>query len=318
MDGSLKARKRWDWINGWLTAALHSVVAWTAVRVDHGLSVDRFLEAYSRKVRGRVRSGTSGPPVEEWEIDYVFQLEEELWGVDWADYRLFFGKPGQRVELLETFKFVLAFYIAERCLKLLAEQGERYRLSRGKLRRRMFGSDGGVFTVEEPWAAEAMGPPFCLRGETTKVSAGSGAEREWKMLRGVAVPSELKEFYKAVTRKEHFTQIVETGLIRTRRDHLVKAFRRPRSARLPGGTKAWWYDVLWHYSESVRYHPLAPSSVSLRQPFHWNRTVRWLTSVLVSGLLLVAAERGAPVREVWHRRSGRAVWRSLGGAGRFG
>lgn len=311
------AQKRWNWINGWLAAGLHACIAGTGLRVDGEVSVEELLARYCRQMRAGMVGGAAGPPVEEWEIEYVFHLEEELWGVDWRDYVRFFPREGEEARPLQTFHFVLAFYLVERCLKLLAEQGERYKLSHRSLRRRMFGREQGLLTVKLPWALEAMGAPFFLYGSTSRVGVVGGGGDKWERLRRELVSDELKRFYRAVAGREQFTDVVERGLVSARRDHLVKCYKGRQGNRLPAGTRSWWYDVLWHYSESVRYHPLAPSERSVNQPFHWNRTIRWFASVLVTGLLLIAANRGTPVVDVWRRRSGRPLSRSLGGEDRF-
>jgi len=314
-----EANRRWKWINGWLTAALHACIASLNLKPDKNLTISVLLSTYSKKVQNKLKN----VPVEQvtaddWEINYIFQLEEELWGPDADRYQTFLPRDDKstdkgKVELLQTFHFVLLFYIVERCLKLFVAPKERYQVGRKGLRRRVFGQEDGLLSKRVPGAAQAMGLPFSLTGLAWTVEVVGLAQREWDALKRSRMPDSLAKFYKATTGKEHFSDILEAALKQARRDHLKKAFGN-KGKRLEKGVRAWWYDVLWHYSESIRYHALMPSDVG--NPFYWNRTVRWFGSVIVTGLLLVAGHMGAPVNKVWQKRTGKIV-QLLGRNGRF-
>lgn len=310
-----EANRRWKWINGWLTAALHACIASLNLKPDKNLTISVLLSTYSKKVQNKLK----GVPVEQvtaddWEINYIFQLEEELWGPDADRYQTFLPHNCEtKGQPLQTFHFVLLFYIVERCLKLFVDPKERYQIGHKGLRRRVFGHEDGLLSKRVPGAAQAMGLPFSLTGLRGTIEGVGLAQREWDALKRSRMPDSLANFYKATTGKKHFSDILEVALKQARRDFLKKKFGK-KGKRLEKGVRAWWYDVLWHYSESIRYHALMPSDVG--NPFYWNRTVRWFGSVIVTGLLLVAGHMGAPVNKVWQKRTGKTV-QLLGRNGRF-
>ncbi|NGO39042.1 hypothetical protein G4L39_06480 [Limisphaera ngatamarikiensis] len=315
-----EAQKRWDWINGWLAAALHACIRGTKLSVSPSLTITEVLKEYSRKVRGGLQGGRSvlSTVVEDWESDYVFQLEQELWGADWQHYINFFPGKNQASVHLQTFHFVLCFYVVERCLKLLVNQTERYKISRGRLRQWIFGKDKGLMSVQWPKGMRALGLPFCLAATTRNVEVPDVARARWQMLGQESLEGDILRFYRATTGKAHYVEIVEAALRNAHEDHLTKSFRKRKGEKLPDATRAYWYDVLWHYSEAIRYRPLLPSQHGMAHPYYWNRTVRWFTSVVITGLLLMAQSMGASVARVWDARTQDGLWHALGGNGRFG
>lgn len=318
MSGNLDPQRRWHWLNGWLTAALNASVIDGGVSVGPGLTVTDFMTHYSYQVRNKLDMTHLGGvrfSAQDWELEYIFHLEEEMWGPDWAEYAAFYPPPSLGPKTLETFRFVLLFYIAERCLKLFLNCKERYSTGRKGMRRKLFGKDEGLFTVKAPELLWAMGAPFYLVGSTKSVRVVGGDGASWRTLRSATIPTKLQQFYHAMTGKEHFADIVETALRRAREDHLAKSLRKKKGEPLPCGTEATWYDVLWHYSESVRYNPFVPRDVT--DSFYWNRTVRWFTSLLITGLLRIASSAGAPVIPVWQERHFSSLWNALGGNNRF-
>lgn len=319
MSGNLGPERRWSWLNGWLTAALHAALWESCIAPASQLRVRDFLTSYSGLLGNRLGSLQRVPEcieVEEWELAYIFHLEEEMWGPDWAEYAAFYPPRSLGPKTLETFRFVLLFYIAERCLKLFVDRAERYRTGRKGLRRKLFGKDEGLFTARAPQLLWAMGAPFYLVGSTKRVRVVGGDGALWQTLRSATIPPKLGDFYRAMTGKNHFADVVETALRRTREDHLAKSLRKRKGEPLPRGTEATWYDVLWHYSESVRYNPFVPRNVT--DSFYWNRTVRWFTSLLITGLLRIASSARAPVKLVWQERHGSSLGKMLGGEDRFG
>ena len=312
-----EAQRRWNWINGWLTAALHACIEGVGLEPREDLTIRELLEVYAEQVRRRLQDAQEqGVRAQTWEIEYIFQLEEELWGSDAETYETFFPKGRGKNELpLQTFHFVLLFYILERCLKLFIREAERYKIGHGKLRQEIFGHEKGLFSEQAVWATQAIGLPFSLLGSSSRVEELCSTGGAWEALKRCQVPKKLEEFYFATTGKKHFAEVLEAALKQARKDHLRKKFGRT-GKRLRTGVRAWWYDVLWHYSESVRYHALVPSGMTMQQPFYWNRTVRWFGSVALTGLLLVAEQMGVGVGRVWERRSGR-ITQLLGGRRRF-
>lgn len=229
------AEKRWNWIKDWLTAALRACVAGLKLDIDHDLSITDLITKYSCTVRQTLQqiNVDKGLTVNEWEIDYIFHLEQELWGVDWRDYVSFSQPENYQQRLLQTFHFVLAFYVIERCLKLLLDQSERYRIGRKKLRKLLFGYENGLLTAQCPEVPGAMGPPFFLAANTRRAKVVGGCQKSWDILKGEQVPKSLLRFYQSVTGKDHFCEIVERALIATRKDHLLKSSGKklPRRAR---------------------------------------------------------------------------------------
>lgn len=327
MNDQKAAEKRWNWINGWLTAALHACIESLDLQVNDKLAIGQLIRAYSHTVRNKLTSLSLNRDlmVQDWEIEYIFHMEEELWGVDWQDYLNFFPPSHYQQKLLQTFHFVLAFYIIERCLKMLLDESElnritykkkeqkRYQISRKTLRRCVFGSQNGLLTAQFPEMLFAMGPPFFLAATTCRTEVVGGHQKDWECLR--SAPCRLSHFYRTVTGKSHFCEVIEKALIATRRDHVVKSLKRDK--KLPPKTRAYWYDVLWHYSESIRYNPLWLPSQAKQKPYYWNRSIRWFTSIVITGLLLLAQRSGAPVGSVWKTRAKRELGKALGGDDRF-
>ena len=92
-------------------------------------------------------------------------------------------------------------------------------------------------------------------------------------------------FYEFTTGKRFPWKILEASFLRTRQDLCRLLNLNRKKVGNPRKIRAWWYDVFWKYSESVRYNPLAITHISRFHPFYWNRTIRWLTSLLITGLM---------------------------------
>lgn len=311
--------RRWNWINGWVTAALHTSIAQLNLSVSASLAINDFVCKYSATVRNALDDLglNDGPHVSCAELDYVFHMERELWGVDWDHFARFFPAHDETEGLLQTFHFVLSFYIIERGLKLLLPESERYQVGRKGLRRRIFGYQDGLLIVQIPGALDAMGFPFCLLANTETVAPRDGASEMWNKLKQTQVHNDLVNFYEKTTGKHHFCDIIEAALIAARRRHLPKAVKTGKQGRLPSHTRAVWYDVLWHYSESLRYKPLVVTLQAKQKPFYWNRSIRWFTSLAITGLLLIAQARGAPVGSAWRSYAELPLGNALGGSNRF-
>jgi len=308
------AQKRWDWINAFLTATLHAVIEYLGLQVHRELDFQEFIRAYIQRVQTRLQ-GTSVPALPRTpsleELRYIFHLEGEVWGIHWARYTAFFdtGTPSSddstdssnNGEILETFRFVMAFFVIERCLDLFLEESEIGELGRGMRRRKFFGRANGLFAVQARPLLASLGPPFFLYANTRRAIPLPMERVTWQSLQEVSVPEPLRAFYHRASngRHHHFASILERSFVRARTDFLVQKLRRRNQKRLPPGVYAWWYDVLWRYSESIRYRPVLPSSYMQQHPFFWNRSIRWFTSMVVTGLLNIVARQSSLVKTEW-------------------
>lgn len=293
---------RWNWINAFLTAALNAAIAYSSKTPGQiPGTLGEFITDYVNTARRGLKAPFPAITLKPGELEYVFHLESELWGSDWKHYVHFFATKGSRsCQPLQTFHFALAFFTIERCLALFLPAQQRLSKSgRTGRRRDLFGWEHGVFSVQYPHCLEVMGPPFFLCADRRQANAVGTATTLWSDLARTPVPPELQQFYLATSRHEHFTQILETAFVQARVSYLTKALPRRGKKRLPPGTRAWWYDVLWRYSESIRYGDLVPTSEACQRPFFWNRSVRWFTSLTITGLLTIAAESEPSVRNIW-------------------
>lgn len=301
--------QRWNWINAFLTASLHASISDLSREPSSSFSFKDFIQAYSERVRNDLSNlGPADLPSvtsQQDELSYIFHLESELWGHDWERYYLFFEDQTfdrspfrNNRPILQTFHFVLAFYMIERCLCLFQAPNRRSSSRKGR-RRDLFGYEDGVFSVRYPKILEVMGAPFYLHASTKVVNASSEeSARKWQSLKSTSVPMGLQRFYNAVSRYSHFSEIIEASFISTRKTHLPANFKK-NGKRLPVQTRAWWYDVLWKYSESIRYNPVLPSTDSQEFPFYWNRSIRWFPSLALTGLLSIAALNNPLISETW-------------------
>jgi len=297
---SIQAQKRWDWINGFLTASLHACIDYLNLRVSN-LGFPDFINAYVDVVRNNLPNQLPQITVNQQDLGYIFHLESELWGSDYQLYITFFQpREDETIQFpLQTFHFVLSFFIIERCLNLFLPESLRQSGRKGR-RRYLFGYQNGLFSIRRPQLLEAMGPPFFLCANTQTVQTVGNAGNIWNSLWQASIHPSLQGFYQSVSggNHNHFCSIIEAAFIRTRNTHIVATFRQGNK-RLPQGTRAWWYDVLWKYSESIRYNPLMPSRQSLAHPFFWNRSIRWFTSLVVTALLEIIAASNNVVDQVW-------------------
>jgi len=283
--------KRWDWINGFVAAALHALLADLKLTLKPDLTFSDACEHYSDILYERLASTHVQLPVypiEQSEVEYLFHLEAELWGPDYGRYIRFFqdDEADQNVIILQTFLFPMSFFLIERWLNFFIPESKRS-CGRGKRRRYLFGKDDGVFSVQSESSLQVMGVPFNLFSSTTKVLCKSDT---WSQLKQCKIPPSLENFYRSVTGKSHFTEIIEASYKRTRNklpDHL--------GALKGEHFKAYWYDALWVYSESIRYNSICPSDESLSKPFYWGRSIRWFTSLTITALATLAKAFGADV-----------------------
>lgn len=297
-----KSIQRWNWINAFLTASLHASISGAEQQVNPFFSFGDFLNGYSKRVNDRLQVITNDDiplniTFEEEELAYIFHLESELWGVDWKKYVNFFSDNSTSCVLLRTFDFVLSFFVIERALSLFIPNN----LSRKQNRQYLFGYQDGLFSVKYPRLLKIMGAPFYLYANTSKTFPLQDCHVHWSRVKLTPISTEIESFYISNTTYKHFSKIIEAAFINTRKTHLTSQLSREKKkkTKVLKNVKAWWYDVLWNYSESIRYHPVLPSEKSLENPFYWNRSVRWFTSLTLTGLLLILNRCNSKVNQVW-------------------
>lgn len=309
---SAEGEKRFDWINGFVAATLNATIESTGCRLS-GLTFQGLNQTYLKSVCDRIASVSSLPPVHvtKEDLGYLFHLEGELWGADWDEYSGFFPpsitQDGPKY-FLQTFLFAHAFILVERWLHTLVLPAQLRSMGRKGRRRELFGKDHGLLTVRYPDALGVLGSPYnLLASSTTLMPIEVGATGRWATLRHATVPRSLRAFYRSVTGYDHFADILEAAFknCRTKLPSLIfgRGRRNASQRRMLRGSKASWYDVMWAYSESIRYHTMCPSRNSLLRPFYWNRSVRWSTSIFISGILCLArqAGRGSEIKSSWRR-----------------
>lgn len=287
---------RFDWINAFVTASVNAVLAELKIPLRPTLAFDTVNNDYLANVQKATSQIANFPTfhLADPQLEYLFHLESELWGSRCGHYSYLIGGPLPYYCVLETFKFTHAFFSLERWLRGFSTiSPQRARQSH---RDALF-DNAGIFTAQFKDCLAALGSPYNLLSSSTSVRPILG--QGWTKLSSAPVPSGLRAFYTRVSGHNHFVNIIESSFKRTRR----KLPRHLRASRGTRGLKATWYDVLWVYSESVRYHALSPSQISTSRPFYWNRSVRWCTSLMITGLLELASKSDATGRipVLWRR-----------------
>ncbi len=292
----VEAIRRWNWINGFLTASLHALIAYLQLQPSVETTFTDVAQRYARQVRNQL-NGLEMPRIRvinDSELAYIFHLESELWGADAESYMTFFPTSDGAAYVLQSFSYVLSFFLLERCLALFLPASSLQRGRRSR-RRYLFGKRDGIFSVRHGHLLSAMGPPFYLWANTMRASALCNSD--WEALGNSSIPTPLRKFYIATCKKEHFADIIEASFISARKKHLKKTLAKDK--QLGFDVRAWWYDVLWNYSESVRYNPFLPAKIAQEAPYYWNRNIRWFTSLALTGLLSMIGIKTRIVQEQW-------------------
>ncbi len=280
----MSAPHRWRWLYRFARAALHIVRQTYAPRGPFAFTdlAHAYLSTVSHaldRARPCLPRLQPDPKSLRQHLPYLYQLEAELWGPEGEAYRHENTAPAQ--PFLRTFHLPLAFFLMERWLN--AAWPREQHMGRGAQRRRLFGLKDGVFARRCPAAWDALGLPFAVRANTRRVLPPEPLQVDWDHLDAEAA------------------RIVAAALVRTRQKLPTKIRGWPRRVQ---GAAAWWYDVWWVYSESLRYHPLevtfTPDEVVV-----WNRALRWLTSLWILGLGQVLYHALPPedrplLRTAWH------------------
>lgn len=88
---SFSPQKRWDWVNGFVTAMLHAILVTNNINVSHDLNFTSAIQLFLESIKSRYNEMAfiSFPCVysqSDNEILYLFHLEAELWGPNWKKY----------------------------------------------------------------------------------------------------------------------------------------------------------------------------------------------------------------------------------------
>ena len=245
------------------------------------------------------RSGAVGKQVDfVTELCCLYNWESDIWGADYARY---IHRRQQLVsdaltDYFQTFRLVNLFYIVERCLKLL---GYAFRLGpltyrthrslRDKAHSWLFEATSG-----RPALANGFPFPFNVAANTVHVVQGRDhLERH----HGYKVRGPDSDVLGSKWRGQNYSHLIERYLVRTRKWYRQWKRKTKRRKRLKFTVSL--FDLLWHYSESCRYRPIAPS-VPYPSVFLCNMNMRWIASTYL-GLVecwLFTAFPGY-VKEAW-------------------
>lgn len=255
------------------------------------LSGDEELRRWLAHKRGR---GCYWSVLLAHDFYYLYDLEAELWGANPAQF-LDCTRVDQQVAL-EPFRLVLLFYLVERALKLLlAHLGflnyEQSNHSHARIREAAY-----AHLFEQSHLARWLPFPFNLTALSKRLVHGHA-----DYLRHAGYYVDPGRF--GPVRKTHYAAVLESAFCQAvswqRERHTQQGYQPP-----PGSLQAFFFDPLWHYSESYRYRlPLAGDT--LRQnPFTWSLNLRWLGSALLGlmelWLYTLSAQR---LRETWQTYS---------------
>ena len=281
----MQAKRRFNWINGFVTAWLNAIICECTSGVRSDLTFRRLYETFMARLQERAalydELSIASESFVKAHVRYLFHLESEMWGADYEQYLKFFQSPDGFCGVLQTFLLPHSFFLIERWLELLVRRGESEGC--GSFRRKLFCKEG-LFSEKYPYMPEIMGFPYCFAWKSPQNIIGKS---RLEVHRRNEVPATLKDFYSATTRKEHYCEIIEAAFKRTKpklSNHLFRRRgddRRKRARRLT----VYFYDVWWIYSESMRYKSINIAKQCLENPFHWNRSIRWVTSLTISALL---------------------------------
>jgi hypothetical protein len=215
------------------------------------------------------------------ELINLYNWEWELWGVDHAEY---LKTQRHRAEsYFESFKVVNLFYLAERALTTLGYAlgiGPLEYLSHSKLRHAVY---QWLFEPRrETSPLRAVFPyPFNVAALTTGIRVGADRHDHQKRYSSDSFGLGLGVRIGGATHT-CCTSIWETALKRAVRWYRDEKLRPSQRKRERGKFKAFFLDVLWHYSESFRYRLPLPHERGICSWQECNRNVRWLGSALLT------------------------------------
>ena len=288
---SVVGEQRFNWINGFVSAWLVSISYELGLTEELPFSQlhQRFCLSLQEKIQSTDSSlSTSSLPHKN--IVYLFHLESELWGSEGEKY-ICPSRPLAR-DIAQTFLFPHSFFLLERWLELFVEREKEE--GRLKVRNKLFG-EKGFFSKECPQLLEFLGFPFhfvwCSPTKARQIqSFQKHKEKE--------IPKNLSFFYKKTTGKTHYCEILEASFQSTKRKlsrRISKRVKQKERRKVSRQLSVYFYDVWWMYSESMRYRDLALSPYLKDHPYHWNRVIRWATSLNISALcaLLQALTKNA-------------------------
>ncbi|RKY99513.1 MAG: hypothetical protein DRQ10_06055 [Candidatus Hydrothermota bacterium] len=195
---------------------------------------------------------------------------------------------------LEPFRLILLFYLIERALKLMLRYfkyltTEDKNLTHSKIRdtvyQKFFDNSKGLIAK-----FDALPFPFNLSVLDKSIEHGEEDLQYHKNnfpggrhFRGIG--------------KDHYADVIKAALFRavSWRHH-----RKRNSREHKGVVSAFFFDPLWHYSESYRYRvPLADNFIR-RNSFYWGLNLRWLGSIFLNLIELPLYTLSAKfMRDVW-------------------
>lgn len=282
--------RRFDWLNAFISATLNATLTTADVRCTPSLTFAQVNARFAEAVRNRLKNVTvPGAHFTESELRFRFLMEAELWGPDNDDYTTFFA-PDKKTLLLQPMKFVDAFFLLERWLHSFDKSDH----GRGQFRKGLFG-DQGVFAAHFCEAYAALGIPFGLIvSEPHSPRVPGKYNRQWSQFRIQNVEPALAKFYEHATGRAHPREIILQAF------HYAQHWLVQRYTKNPN-PRVVWYDVIWAFSESVRYSDVLPKDEIQHRPFYWNRDIRWCFSLLTTGLLVLISKspQRTRLRRTW-------------------
>jgi hypothetical protein len=201
------------------------------------------------------------------DLFYLYDLEAELWGFNYVKY-LDQTSPDEDVQL-EPFRFVLLFYLVERSIRLFLGHLKfldytSSAISHSKIRNSLYTHlfDQDVLIRWFPF-------PFNLSALTTRVVTNNYDFCRHKDYGCIGN-------HYSVVGHDHYADIICSSLRRA-----VSWQRKRHTNPKPGSIKAYFFDVLWRYSETYRYRVPLASDYLRENPFYWGLNLRWLGSAFI-------------------------------------
>jgi len=262
---------------------IYAAVDWWVSALQHDTDLRRWIAVK----RGH---GCYFSPLLSGDFCYLYDLESELWGTNW---HLYINRRSVNDGVtLEPFRMVLLFYLVERAMKLLLAHlrfldYERNDITHSAIRERAFEALFGHHQM-----ARWMPFPLNLTALTTRVDHG-GTDFDHHRSCGFVGN------HFSVVGKQHYVDLLESTLCQAakwqRKRHTTQNHRPPR-----GSIRGFFFDCLWHYSESYRYRVPLASAYVRNNPFHWGLNMRWLGTIFITVVeLWLYTISASAMRTIW-------------------
>lgn len=339
------AENRWRSVTAWTISQLDVLLHESLLAPYPGLHIRQALLHYSAVVKNRLanylRKHKSIPCIHEdrtessancsikpWEIDFLFSLEAELWGPHPTLYEQLHPFDHLPNTMPEYFRFPIFFYLVERTMTLFDTE-DRYNKSRSKFCEKVIEK-----CVQKIYPILGETLSLCISVERPEIFVCRGHESS-ETSNDIVAQQDSDVLYwgesdgtKLQNQSSYFASLIFGLSGKSAISVLRKAFENTRKVKLSeknkkkkhSGNYFGWYDVLWHYSESMRYRPVHGIDLPAGAVFYGNLAPRWLGTLLLTGFLRILMESGAPVETRWERFSRRApqFYELMGGEARFG